>query len=209
MPYAQQHYPFANKDNFESIFPAQFIAEGLDQTRGWFYTLLVLGTTLFDQSPYKNVVVNGMILAEDGEKMSKRQKNYPDPNQVLDQYGADALRAYLIDSPVVRGEPLRFSERGLKEIVRTVVLPYWNALSFFTTYAAVDGFDPRQWKVSSPGERPAIDRWMLSVLQSLVYDVNLEMEGLPALQGGPATDGLHRRSHELVHPAVPPPVLEI
>jgi isoleucyl-tRNA synthetase len=177
MPYAQVHYPFEKADALRSIFPAQFIAEGLDQTRGWFYTLLVLGTSLLDQSPYQNVIVNGMILAEDGQKMSKRLKNYPAPNQVLDDYGADALRAYLIDSPVVRGEPLRFSERGLKEIVRTVVLPFWNALSFFTTYAEVDGFDPRRAQAPSPQDRPDIDRWVVSVLQSLIADVNREMEG--------------------------------
>jgi isoleucyl-tRNA synthetase len=177
MPYAQVHFPFENADRLGSIFPAQFIAEGLDQTRGWFYTLLVLGTSLLDRSPYQNVIVNGMILAEDGQKMSKRLKNYPAPNQVLDDYGADALRAYLIDSPVVRGEPLRFSERGLKEIVRTVVLPFWNALSFFTTYAEVDGFDPRRSAASAPEKRPDIDRWVISVLQSLIADVNREMEG--------------------------------
>src|SRR3954471_14993409 len=144
MPYAQVHYPFEHGDALDKFFPAQFIAEGLDQTRGWFYTLLVLGTSLLGKSPFQNVIVNGMILAEDGQKMSKRLKNYPAPTQVLVDYGADALRAYLIDSPVVRGEPLRFSERGLQEIVRTVLLPFWNALSFFTTYAEVDGFDPRR-----------------------------------------------------------------
>ncbi len=186
MPYAQQHYPFKPGDadpapgedaRFRAFFPAHFIAEGLDQTRGWFYTLLVLGTALFGKSPFKNVVVNGLILAEDGQKMSKRKKNYPDPNEVLERYGADALRAYMIDSPVVRGEPLKFSERGLKEIVRTVVLPYWNALSFFTTYASIDGYDPRTWVAPPLAERPDIDRWILSVLQSLVGDVNREMEG--------------------------------
>jgi isoleucyl-tRNA synthetase len=177
MPYAQVHYPFERKDELRQVFPAQFIAEGLDQTRGWFYTLLVLGASLLEQSPYRNVIVNGMILAEDGQKMSKRLKNYPAPNQVLDDYGADALRAYLIDSPVVRGEPLRFSERGLKEIVRTVVLPFWNVLSFFTTYAEVDGFDPRHGAALPPEKRPDIDRWVISVLQSLIADVNREMEG--------------------------------
>jgi len=186
MPYAQQHYPFEPGDDgtaddarLRAHFPAHFIAEGLDQTRGWFYTLLVLGTALYGKSPYRNVVVNGLILAEDGQKMSKRKKNYPDPNDTLEKYGADVLRAYLIDSPVVRGEPLRFSERGLSEILRTVVLPYWNALSFFTTYATVDGFDPRapEW-ASAPGPaRSEGDRWILSVLQSLVRDVNREMEG--------------------------------
>jgi isoleucyl-tRNA synthetase len=176
MPYAQQHYPFENADRLDAFFPAHFIAEGLDQTRGWFYTLLVLGVSLFGRSPFRNVIVNGLILAEDGQKMSKSKKNYPDPNAVLSTYGADALRAYMIDSPVVRGEPLRFSERGLKEIVRTVVLPYWNALSFFTTYAIVDGYDPRRWIPPPPDQRPDIDRWILSVLQSLVADVNREME---------------------------------
>jgi isoleucyl-tRNA synthetase len=177
MPYASQHYPFENEEHFQSIFPAHFIAEGLDQTRGWFYTLLVLGTSLFGRSPYRNVIVNGLILAEDGQKMSKSKKNYPDPNGVLETFGADALRAYLIDSPVVRGQELKFSERGLKEIVRTVVLPYWNALSFFTTYASVDGYDPRTWTAPPIAERPDVDRWVLSVLQSLLADVNHEMEG--------------------------------
>jgi isoleucyl-tRNA synthetase len=175
MPYAQQHHPFSGKD-IDSFFPADFIAEGLDQTRGWFYTLLILGTCLFGKSPYKNVVVNGLILTEDGTKMSKRKKNYPDPGVVLDGYGADALRAYMINSPVVRAEPLRFSEKGLKEIVRSVVLPYWNAVSFFTTYASVDGFDPRSWDAPALAERPEMDRWILSVLESLVRDVNKEME---------------------------------
>jgi len=181
MPYASHHYPFAerfaNGDQFDSIFPAHFIAEGLDQTRGWFYTLLVLGTSLFGKSPYQNVIVNGLILASDGKKMSKRLKNYPDPNEMLDQFGADALRAYMIDSPVVRAEELRFDEAGLKEIVRTVILPYWNVLSFFTTYAAIDGYDPRSWTPDPVAERPDIDRWILSVMQSLARDVNTEMEG--------------------------------
>ncbi len=176
MPYAQQHYPFENKDRFEGNFPAQFIAEGLDQTRGWFYTLLVLSTALFDKPAFRNVVVNGLVLAEDGQKMSKSKKNYPDPNTVLDEIGADALRAYLIDSPVVRAEPLKFSEAGLKEIVRTVVLPYWNALSFFTTYASVDGWDPRTATARPVAERAELDRWILSVMQSLIRDVNAEME---------------------------------
>ena len=176
MPYGQQHYPFENKERFEGNFPAQFIAEGLDQTRGWFYTLLVLSTALFDKPAFRNVVVNGLVLAEDGQKMSKSKKNYPDPNKVLEEIGADALRAYLIDSPVVRAEPLKFSEAGLKEIVRTVELPLWNVLSFFTTYAAIDGFDPRTTQARAVRDRRPIDRWILSKLQSLVRGVNREME---------------------------------
>jgi isoleucyl-tRNA synthetase len=179
MPYAQLHYPFENKEKFESAFPAQFIAEGLDQTRGWFYTLLALSTALFDKAPFKNVIVNGLVLAEDGQKMSKRLKNYPDPNEVIERHGADALRAYLINSPVVRADPLRFSEAGVKEVVRTVLIPLQNAWSFFTTYANLDGWDPKQRLASAPplAERPELDRWVLSVLQTLVREVNTQMEG--------------------------------
>jgi isoleucyl-tRNA synthetase len=176
MPYAQQHYPFENKQVFEGGFPAQFIAEGLDQTRGWFYTLLVLSTALFGKPAFRNVVVNGLVLAEDGQKMSKSKKNYPDPSLVLDTFGADALRAYLIDAPVVRAEPLRFSEAGLKDVVRTVVLPTWNALAFFTTYAVADSYDPRRATARAPAQRHVLDRWILSVMQSLIRDVNTEME---------------------------------
>jgi isoleucyl-tRNA synthetase len=175
MPYAQRHYPFEGGEHGE-FFPAHFIAEGLDQTRGWFYTLLVLGTALFGKSPYRNVIVNGMVLASDGQKMSKSKRNFPDPSGVLEEYGADALRAYMVSSPVVRGEPLTFSDRGLKDVVRTVVLPVWNSLSFFTTYAVIDGFDPLTWQRPAVSERAEIDRWVLSVLQSLVRDVNEEME---------------------------------
>ncbi|MCA2978896.1 MAG: isoleucine--tRNA ligase [Myxococcaceae bacterium] len=179
MPYAQVHYPFENKVAFEGAFPAQFIAEGLDQTRGWFYTLLVLSTALFDRAPFKNVIVNGLVLAEDGSKMSKSKKNYPDPNDVIERHGADALRAYLINSPLVRAEPLRFSEAGVKEVVRTVLLPLQNAWSFFTTYANVDGWDPKTDLAKAPpvARRPELDRWILSVLQSLVGDINAQMEG--------------------------------
>jgi isoleucyl-tRNA synthetase len=176
MPYAQKHYPFENKERFEATFPADFISEGLDQTRAWFYYLLVLSTALFDKPSFENVVVNGLVLAEDGQKMSKSKKNYPDPAKILDDIGADALRAYLIDSPVVRAEPLRFSERGLREIVRTVVLPYWNALSFFGTYASLDAWDPRTQAARPLAERGELDRFVLSVLESLVGDVNREME---------------------------------
>jgi isoleucyl-tRNA synthetase len=179
MPYAQVHYPFENKQAFEGAFPAQFIAEGLDQTRGWFYTLLVLSTALFDKAPFTNVIVNGLVLAADGRKMSKKEKNYPDPNLVIEQYGADALRAYLINSPLVRAEPLRFKEEEVKEVVRTVLLPLQNAWSFFTTYANVDGWNPKTDLAKAPpvAQRPELDRWMLSVLQSLIGDINTQMEG--------------------------------
>lgn len=177
MPYAQGHYPFEDKDRFEANFPAEFIAEGLDQTRGWFYTLLVLSTALFDKPPFKNCIVNGMVLAEDGEKMSKSKQNYPPVGRVLDEYGADALRAYLINSPIVRAEPLRFNERGVREVARTVLLPLRNAWSFFVQYANIDGWDPATAERPPAAERPELDRWLLSVLQSLVREVNTQMEG--------------------------------
>ena len=178
MPYAQHHYPFEDPAGWARRFPADYIAEGLDQTRGWFYTLLVLSTAIFDRAPFRNCVVNGLILSEDGRKMSKSLKNYPDPFALMESMGADALRAYLINSPVVRGEPLRFSEDGVSEVVRTVMLPLWNAYSFFTTYAAADGLGAAGLAAAPPpAERPEIDRWILSVLQSLVARVNREMEG--------------------------------
>ena len=178
MPYGQNHYPFEDKERFERGFPAHFIAEGLDQTRGWFYTLMVHATALFDSIPFRNCVVNGLILAEDGRKMSKSLKNYPDPLGLIESTGADALRAYLINSPVMRAEPLRFSERGVREVVRTVMLPYWNAYSFFTTYAAAEGLTTADLAAApQPANRPEVDRWILSVLQSLVRRVNQEMEG--------------------------------
>ncbi|MGI9585782.1 MAG: isoleucine--tRNA ligase [Acidimicrobiia bacterium] len=177
MPFAQIHYPFENKERFERRFPADFIAEGLDQTRGWFYTLLVLSTAIREEAPFQNCVVTGMILAEDGRKMSKSLKNYPDPSHVIDAFGADALRAYLINSPVVRAEPLRFAESGVRDVVRTVLLPLWNAYSFFTTYADADTIAAKDLADAPPlEERPEIDRWVLSVLQSLIADVNREME---------------------------------
>lgn len=179
MPYAQVHYPFENAEAFKRGFPAEFIAEGLDQTRGWFYTLLILSTALFDSAPFKNVIVNGLVLAEDGSKMSKSKRNYPDPMKVIEGYGADALRVYLIDSPVVRAEPLRFSEAGVREVVRTVLIPLRNAWSFFVQYANIDGWDPKAGMSEAPAaeERPELDRWILSVLQSLIARVNTEMEG--------------------------------
>ncbi len=177
MPYGQIHYPFENQERFARRYPADFIAEGLDQTRGWFYTLVVLGTAIFDEIPFENCVVTGLILAEDGRKMSKSLQNYPDPGEVLDEFGADALRAYLIDSPVVRAETLRFSGEGVRSYVRTVLLPFWNAYSFFTTYAEADGITAADLAAAPPlPERPEIDRWIMSVLQSLVHSVNEEMD---------------------------------
>lgn len=177
MPYAQQHYPFENKQHFEENFPADFIAEGLDQTRGWFYTLVVLASALFDQPPFRNVVVNGLVLAENGQKMSKRLRNYPDPMVVIDRYGADALRLFMLGSQVVRAEDLKFSEAGVKEILRGIMIPMWNALSFFTTYASVDHYNPGEGAVRPP-KHPSnvLDRWILSSASQMVEEVRAELD---------------------------------
>ena len=172
MPYAQQHY--MGEGGEEAFFPADFIAEGLDQTRGWFYTLMVLGTCLFGSSPYKNVIVNGLVLAEDGKKMSKRLKNYPDPAKMLDTYGADAIRLYMIYSPVVRAENLKFSESGVKQLMRDLLIPWWNAYSFFVTYANVDGFHDKE--VTYPESANVLDRWIVSSMETLIADVTSAMD---------------------------------
>lgn len=172
MPYAQQHY--MGEGGADKFFPADFIAEGLDQTRGWFYTLMVLGTCLFDKSPYRNVIVNGLVLAEDGKKMSKRLKNYPDPSKMLDTYGADAIRLYMIYSPVVRAENLKFSENGVKQLMRDILIPWWNAYSFFVTYANVDGFADRE--VVYPESENVLDRWIVSSMETLIADVTAAMD---------------------------------
>ena len=177
MPYAQHHYPFENKEKVDATFPADFIAEGLDQTRGWFYSLIVLSTILFDKPAFLNVIVNGLILAEDGRKMSKRLQNYPDPMTVVDQYGADALRLCMLSSPVVRAEDMRFSEAAVREVMRTVIIPLWNAHCFLATYARVDNWRPAG-DVAAPPAAPSnvLDRWVLSSLMGTVADVRASLD---------------------------------
>jgi isoleucyl-tRNA synthetase len=172
MPYAQWGYPITNEKEFAAGFPADFIAEGLDQTRGWFYTLMVIGTALFGKAPFKNVVVNGLVLAEDGRKMSKSLRNYPDPMEVLNKHGADALRLYLIDSPVVKAQELKFSEKGVSDIVRKILLRWWNSYSFFVNYANIDGFVPKGDAKNSPN---ILDQWVLSRLNGLIANTQSEM----------------------------------
>ncbi|MBW6440447.1 class I tRNA ligase family protein [Patescibacteria group bacterium] len=177
MPYAQWHYPFENKDEFEKNFPADFIAEGLDQTRGWFYTLMVLSTALFDKAPFNNVIVNGMVLAEDGQKMSKRLQNYPEPNLVIEKYGADALRYYLLSSPVMKGESLRFSEKGVDEVLKKFILTLWNTYSFLVMNVDEEIFlrQAQNDKVYLKSEN-LLDQWIISEFNILIGEVNKEME---------------------------------
>ncbi len=169
MPYAQMHYPFENKAKFEASFPAEFIAEGQDQTRAWFYYLHVLATGLFEKPAFKNVIVNGIVLAEDGKKMSKKLQNYPDPNVLLEKYGADALRYYLITSPVMHAESLNFSEDGVREAYGKVVNTLWNVVEFYKLFAAEN-------PVVSVESQNVLDQWILAKLQNLIADVTREME---------------------------------
>lgn len=174
MPYAQLHYPFENEELFKQGFPAEFIAEGLDQTRGWFYTLIVLGTALFDTHPFKNAIVNGIVMAEDGKKMSKRLRNYTPPDALMQEYGADALRLYLINSGLVKAEEQRFSDSGVRDMVRRALLPWLNAFNFLKTYADIDDWTPSAADTPSTN---VMDQWILSRLQSLKANIAQEMEG--------------------------------
>jgi isoleucyl-tRNA synthetase len=206
MPVSQIHYPFENQDRFKNCFPADFIAEGLDQTRGWFYTLLVLSTALFDTAPFKNVIVNGLVLAGDGHKMSKSLKNYTDPLEIIEKEGADALRMYLLNSPVVRAEPLLFKDQGVNDVKQRVLKPWWNAFIFalenVDRYNASFGekfvYNPQvlQDIVSRPSlidlvtQNPdfdtstveqstlanVTDKWILSVQQTLIKFVHAEVD---------------------------------
>uniref|UniRef100_A0A915PQN9 Isoleucine--tRNA ligase, cytoplasmic n=1 Tax=Setaria digitata TaxID=48799 RepID=A0A915PQN9_9BILA len=176
MPYAQNHYPFEKKKNFEDNFPADFIAEGIDQTRGWFYTLMVISTALFDRPPFKNLICNGLILASDGSKMSKRKKNYPDPMEIIGKYGADALRIYLINSPVVRGENLRFREEGVKDVLKDVLLPWYNAYRFFLQNVQFyERTSNKEFTLLDTKSANIMDRWILSFTNSLLNFVRNEM----------------------------------
>lgn len=179
MPYAQQHYPFENKEKFESGFPADFVAEGLDQTRGWFYTLMVLSTALFDKPAFKNLICNGLVLAEDGRKMSKSLRNFADPNEILEKYGADALRLYLINSPVVRAEPLRFKQEGVLGVIRDLFLPWFNSARFFAQNAT--RLEESTGEVFVPSKEAALatknvmDSWIIAALHNLIKFVHQEM----------------------------------
>lgn len=174
MPYAQNHYPFENKEQFEKNFPADFIAEGLDQTRGWFYTLTVLAAALFDKPAFKNVVVNGLVLANDGKKMSKSERNYSDPNEVIDQFGADALRLFLMNSGVVRAEDLKYSDDGVLDIVKSVLIPLWSGTYYFyVTYANIDGIQP---KMNPAGLTNPMDIWVLSESEKMVGLVSSRLD---------------------------------
>ena len=173
MPFAQHHYPFENKENFDKLFPADFICEGIDQTRGWFYSLIAISTFVTGKSPYKNVLVNDLILDKDGKKMSKSRGNTVDPFELFDKYGADVLRWYLIYvSPP--WTPTRFDEEGLKEVESKFFRSLRNVYNFFSLYANTDDIDPREFFIEYE-DREEIDKWILSKYNNLVKQVRKDM----------------------------------
>ncbi|MCL5004345.1 MAG: class I tRNA ligase family protein [Patescibacteria group bacterium] len=172
MPYAQNHYPFENKEKFEANFPAEFIAEGVDQTRAWFYYLHCIATGIKDSRAFNNAIVNGIVLAEDGKKMSKRLQNYPDPMEVIEKYGADALRLYLLGSPVVSAENLNFSEKGVDEAHKKVVMRVKNVLAFYKMYSDEN---PKS-EILNPKSINILDKWISIRLNQLIGEITEAMD---------------------------------
>jgi isoleucyl-tRNA synthetase len=171
MPYAQMHYPFENKEKFEKSFPAEFIAEGQDQTRAWFYYLHIIATATKGSHAFQNVIVNGIVLAEDGKKMSKKLQNYPDPNVVLEKYGADALRYYLVTSPVMHAENLNFSEEGVREMYNKLMNTVSNVLSFYEMFA-----NHQLSTINYQLSTHVLDQWIMARLDQLIAEVTERME---------------------------------
>jgi len=172
MPYAQVHYPFENQEWFEHHYPGDFIVEYIGQTRGWFYTLHVLATALFDRPAFRTCISHGILLGDDGQKMSKSLRNYPDPFAVFDTYGSDAMRWYLLSSPVLRGSDLVVSEAGIRDSVRQVLLPLWNAWSFLSLYANAAGTIGRE----RTDVVDVLDRYLLAKTHDLVASVTACMD---------------------------------
>jgi isoleucyl-tRNA synthetase len=186
MPYAQIHYPFENKERLENgeLYPADFIAEGVDQTRGWFFTLHAIAGMVFDSVAYKAVISNGLVLDKDGNKMSKRLGNAVNPFEAIDKYGSDPLRWYMI----VNSAPwdnLKFDPAGVQESARKMFSTLYNTYSFFALYANVDKFDPSAPEVALEN-RPEIDRWIISLLNSLIIEVERALDDYEPTRAGRA-----------------------
>ncbi|WP_374010725.1 isoleucine--tRNA ligase [Leifsonia sp. LS-T14] len=174
MPFAQVHYPFENRDWFDTHNPADFIVEYIGQTRGWFYLLHTLATALFDRPAFRNVISHGIVLGSDGQKMSKSLRNYPDVNEVFDRDGSDAMRWFLMSSPVLRGGNLVVTEEGIREGVRQVLLPLWNTWYFFSLYANASGYEAKR----STASNDVLDRYLLAKTRDLVEAVTADLDGL-------------------------------
>ena len=184
MPYAQQHYPFEHKDEFTELYPADFIAEGVDQTRGWFFTLHAIATMLFDSVAYKNIISNGLVLDKKGNKMSKRLGNGVEPFEVIENHGSDPLRWYMVTN-AQPWDNLKFDIEGVEEVKRKFFGTLYNTYSFFSLYANVDGFSHKE-EVIPVSERPEIDRWIISLLNSLVKEVQDYYENYEPTRAGRA-----------------------
>ena len=201
MPFAQHHYPFENKENFDQLFPADYICEGIDQTRGWFYSLLAISTFVTGKAPYKNVLVNDLVLDKDGKKMSKSRGNTVDPFELFDKYGADALRWYLLYvSPP--WTPIRFDESGLREIQSKFIGTIKNVYNFFALYANMDNVNPTDFFVEYK-DRPELDRWILSRFNHLkketeenleIFEVNKTIRSIQAFINDDLSNWYIRRS---------------
>ena len=180
MPFAQYHYPFENKEYFEQHFPSDFIVEYIGQTRGWFYLLHVMATALFDKPAFKNVICHGIVLGDDGQKMSKHLRNYPDVNGVFDQYGSDAMRWFLMSSPILRGGNLIVTSEGIRDTVRQIMLPVWSSYYFFTLYANAanngQGYDARELTADEVPGLPQMDRYLLARTRKLIAQVSAHMD---------------------------------
>ena len=172
MPFAQVHYPFENKEWFEEHFPADFIVEYINQTRGWFYTLHVLAGALFEKPAFKNVICHGILLADDGAKLSKKLRNYTEPTEIFEVQGSDALRWYFMSSNIVRGGDSRISDQGIDDVVRQIITPIWNAYSFFTLYANIDNYRAN-WNVESTN---LLDQYILAKTRLMVETVTQQMD---------------------------------
>lgn len=171
MPYAQMHYPFENKEKFEANFPAEFIAEGIDQTRAWFYYLHIIGTAINNSNAFKNVIVNGIVLAEDGKKMAKRLNNYSDPKEIFDKYGADAMRFYLASSPVMKAENLSFSEKGVDEANKKILNTLWNVYKFYELHS--NNLEIKSYNIKTTN---VLDQWILAKLNLLIKEITVNMD---------------------------------
>jgi isoleucyl-tRNA synthetase len=170
MPFAQEHYPFENKEKFDSNFPAQFIAEGVDQTRAWFYYLHVIATAIKEKISFQNVIVNGIVLAEDGKKMSKHLNNYTDPMEIMEKYGSDALRFYLLSSPVMAAENLNFSDKGIDEVYKKIILLLSNIYSFYQMYFADKNVPTRSEIMAKIASADPMDQWLIARLNNVTEE---------------------------------------
>ena len=174
VPFAQKHYPFENKEWFDSHFPCDFIVEYTGQIRCWFYYLHVLAVALFDKNAFKNCVVHGTILANDGKKLAKSSKNYTDPMQLMKQYGTDAFRLYLYQTNAMLINDLLFDESGIQDAYQQIILPYWNACSFYISYANIDEFKPEQGALKSPVSENQLDKWILARLYETEKNISFQ-----------------------------------